>query len=528
MNAYFRLQLKNEGTFLEIFRETDDGLPLNINEVSDYLSKKGIFLDIVVLNRKINALEGDGAVKVDAVKRLPESEMMVFKISDDKMQAVCRFYPPSNNGNMMTAKDIVSELNFNGIKYGIDNDAIKGFIESKKYCTDYIFAVGKQVRNGRDAYIDYNFKTDLSTKPALKEDGSVDFFNLDLMNNISEGDLLATLHPEDLGESGIDVLNEVVKPREVKHLKLSHGHNVRLSADGLKAFSEVSGHVMLVNGDIFVSNVYEVANVDASTGDIRYDGSVKVLGNINSNFTVRAKGNIEVNGVVEGATLVADGSIIVARGINGMGKGYIRAKGNIITKYVENATLISGGYIQSEAIMHSKVSAKTEVNVDGRKGNIAASYVSAGESVTAKTLGSTMGTDTVIQLGIDPEMKIRLDEIKEEYNKANKNLAQLIPVVDALKKKAQQGISMNPDQVEALNKLSAESVRLLETREDYLYEMDDIKDSLARETRSSASVKDIVYSGTKICINDISMTLKTDYKYCRFYKENGDIHISSL
>ena len=59
--------------------------------------------------------------------------------------------------------------------------------------------------------------------------------------------------------------------------------------------SQVSGHVILENDKIFVSNVLELVNVDNSTGDIDYEGDVVVKGNVLAGFTVKATGDITSN-----------------------------------------------------------------------------------------------------------------------------------------------------------------------------------------------------------------------------------------
>ena len=90
----------------------------------------------------------------------------------------------------------------------------------------------------------------------------MDFFNLNTMNHIKKGDLLARLTPEDPGENGCTVTNEYVKPREVKRLIIKTGRNISMSEDKLEAYSEVDGHVTLTEDKIFVSDIYNVENVD--------------------------------------------------------------------------------------------------------------------------------------------------------------------------------------------------------------------------------------------------------------------------
>ncbi len=528
MNAYFQLEMTPEGTNLMIHKETDGGQHLDLNELADYLTKKGITFDIADLNKKIALITSVGRINLDKTKRYPEREMIIVKTSTDKMEAICRFYPPSVGGNLLSREDIISDMNSAGVIYGLLHDEIDKFIQNRQYCTDYVLARGKAVRHGTDAEIVYYFNTDLRAKPTVNDDGSVDFFNLNSVNHIKKDELLAKLIKEDPGEMGVDVCNGFIKPREVKRLMLKFGRNVRLNEDKTMAYSEVSGHVMLVEDKIFVSNVFEAENVDASTGDIDYDGSVKINGNVNTNFTVKATGNIEVAGVVEGATLIAGGNITIARGINGMGKGNIQAGGNIIVKYVENATLVSGGFIQSEAIMHSTVSAKTEIIVDGRKGNISGSFVSARDSITVKTLGSQMGSDTVVQLGIDPEMKQRIDVLNTEIEKANKTLSQVLPVIDAFKQKIAKGVKVTPDQIKTIKDMSDVATKLLKQRDENTEELDTLKDSLLSESKSQVIVKDVAFAGTKIGINDAYMTLKNDCQYCRFIKEKGDIKMTGI
>ncbi|MCR5846531.1 MAG: FapA family protein [Lachnospiraceae bacterium] len=528
MNAYFQLEMTPQGTVLHIFKQTYGGNSLNVNELAEYLNKKGIKFDLADLNKKIMQISDKGSIVLDDVKRYPEREMVVVNISADKMQAVCRFYPPSVGGNLLSREDIVNDLKSAKVIYGIDVDTINAFIENREYCTDLVLAKGKEVRHGTDASIEYFFNTDLRAKPTLKEDGSVDFFNLNAVNHIKKGDLLAKLTREDPGEKGIDVMNNFVKPRDVKKLMLKYGRHVLLNEDNTMAYSEVSGHVMLVEGKIFVSDVFQVENVDASTGDIIYDGSVKINGNVNSNFSVSATGNIEIAGVVEGAKVHADGNITIARGINGMGKSDISAGGNIISKYVENARLSAGGYIQTETIMHSTVSAKNEVIVDGKKGNISGSFVSARDTITVNNLGSAMGSDTVVQLGIDPQMKERMDFLNKEIENANKNLAQILPVLDAFKQKLAKGVKIPPETVKNIKDMSEVASKLMTSREEYTDELDEIKDTLMTESKSQVIVKNVIYAGTRICINDLQMTVKSDCRFCKFFKDKGDIRMSSL
>lgn len=528
MNGYFQLDCREDGTYLLIFAEKDGGEPIKVVELAEYLQRKGIVFDITDLNRKVTAIDDKGIIQLDSQKRYPEREMMTVTISADKMSAYARFYPASVGGVENTKDVILADLINANVKHGIDGEAIDRYLANKEYCKDILIASGTPVRHGSDAEITYFFNTDLKARPTLKEDGSVDFFNLNTMNHIKKGDLLARLTPEDKGESGITVTKEFVRPREVKRLVLKSGRNIIISEDKLEAFADVDGHVMLVDDKLFVSDIYQVQNVDNSTGNIEYEGSVQVAGNVCTNFSVHAKGNIEVMGVVEGATLIADGDIIIVRGVNGMGKGYLKAGGNIITKFIENATAIAGGYVETDAILHSKVMANGDIHVEGRKGMISGSVVAATNSIDVKVLGSQMGSDTVLELGINPERKLRFQNIMGEVDEIKKKIKQIEPVLVAANQKMSQGQKVSPERLQYIQNAALMYQQLRGEMEKLIKEYEELEDLINSNQTAVVRVKDIAYAGTKIAISDVSTILKSDVRFVKFYYEGGDVRYSSL
>ena len=95
MNGYFQLDLRDEGTFLRVYPPQDGGIPVNINEVMEYLQKKGISVDITYLNQQIaKVLSQAVSFPIDKVKRYQERELMVPTVNWNKMEASARFYPP--------------------------------------------------------------------------------------------------------------------------------------------------------------------------------------------------------------------------------------------------------------------------------------------------------------------------------------------------------------------------------------------------------------------------------------------------
>ena len=165
------------------------------------------------------------------------------------------------------------------------------------------------------------------------------------------------------------VTGRKIAPKAGRNYPLPRGRNTVANDDDTQLLAAVDGHVTIVDGKVTVNTVLEIpGNVDYSTGNIDYIGDVRIRGNITAGFTVKSGGDIEVIGVIEGATVIAKGNIVVKNGIAGGHKGLVSAGGSIFARFVENARLeVHGDVIISEAIIQSAVMANRSVQVEGAR-----------------------------------------------------------------------------------------------------------------------------------------------------------------
>jgi uncharacterized protein (DUF342 family) len=122
--------------------------------------------------------------------------------------------------------------------------------------------------------------------------------------------------------------------------------------------------------------------------------------------------------------LEADGDIIISQGFMGKGEGLIRAGKSIYAKFIENAKKVDaaeGVYVQ-DGIMNSFIDATKEVTCVGKRGTIVGGRIRAGELLKSKVIGSVANVSTIIEVGIDPKKRQRLDELNERRDKAYKEL----------------------------------------------------------------------------------------------------------
>lgn len=530
-NAYFCLAVKNEGVFVEIYPPKEGGLTIPIGELTSYLNARNLSqYDSKQLSAALEEKEKESSVKVGLPGSIQKvDEAMDVSIYPDRMSATVRFYPPANGGEKLTVQDIIGRLTKEGVKKGICQEEILKFLQDRQYCTDYILAKGVAPVDGHDAEIKYYFNTNVNLKPKRNEDGTVDYKELNTISRVKAGQKIAELIPEDYGKPGYNIAGEQLNPHTVKTKKLDAGKNMTLSEDKKVLYSDVTGHASLVSGKIFVSDVYEIpADVDNSTGNIDYNGSVTIKGNVKGGFKVVATGDIVIEGVVEDATVISDGQIIVKHGIHGMNKGVLKAKGNIICKFIENAKVISGGYVDAEAILHSQVDAYGEVNVKGKKGFITGGVVRAGNLVEAQTIGSEMETMTQIEVGVDPIQKEKYTALQKELREHNEQIEKIRPIVVTYSNKMKQGENLSKEQIAYVKQLALQMQNLKEEMVPLKKEAEELGKLISNENAARIKVSKTIYSGVSISISDAKMTLKDSKTYSQFIRQDGEIKVVPL
>lgn len=529
-NGYFQLAIKTDGTYLKIFPAEAGGKSVLFEDISTYLIDMKIYeYDKIAISKALAEGKKETELRLTTVALSPVDERIRVIIDDDRMAAKARFYPPTEKGKLLTKEDIVNELVRSGVKYGLDEFAIADFLKNRQYCTDYILAKATPAVQGHDAVITYHFNTDLTLKPKTNEDGSVDFHKLDMISHCRKNDLLATLTPVDYGKPGIDVCGNVIQPAKVNNRTLRHGNKVYLSEDGLRLYSQVDGHVTLTDGRVFVSDTYEVpADVDSSTGDIEYDGNVVIRGNVITGFSVKAKGDIEVNGVVEGAYLEAGGQIVLKRGIQGMNKGVLRANGNIITKFIENSEVIAGGYITTESILHSKVSAKGDISVGGRRGFVTGGEIRSGTMIAVKTAGSHMGTITLLEVGIDPRISEEARELEKKLVSLTAEKERMALGLSNFRKKLTMGVPITDEKRQFLKQITQSNI-ILETQiREARKRLDELRIEMSNNESGMIKISDVVYPGTKMVISNLVYYVRDEIHHSKFIRDQADIKVVPL
>ena len=139
-----------------------------------------------------------------------------------------------------------------------------------------------------------------------------------------------------------------------------------------------------------------------------------------------------------------------------------------------------------------------------------------------------MGIGTQIEVGVDPQLKARMLKLQKENEELNKNISRVEPVLAAVAQRLQKGEKIPPEQISKMKELSQSISDMKEKVQTNIYEMEQLSLMFDSDTQAQVIVTGDAYQGTRIEISEAVMTLKTDYHYCRFIKEAGDVKMVGM
>ena len=268
------------------------------------------------------------------------------------------------------------------------------------------------------------------------------------------------------------------------------------------------------------------SSVDVGTGNIDFSGSVEIKGDVESGFSVKATGDIEISGMIGGAE-VEGRNIIVRGGIRGMNVGKIHALEDVTISFVENANLSAGRDIfVQDVILHSEVRAGHHVRVEGKRGIITGGVVGAGESIRAKVLGNDFYVQTILNVGIDPNLRHRYNIMLKEYHQSGKRLMEIRRSIAVLKK--QDPATLAPRRKEQLMEMTREQFPLAGKIKRMREELRAIRAELAQMKNGSIAATDAIYPGVDVTINGKKRKIEDEHRHAKLQVVDGEVVVGVL
>ncbi|TVX97639.1 DUF342 domain-containing protein [Cohnella terricola] len=459
---------------------------------------------------------------------LPLAECLQVTISDDKMQAYLIFRQVEDDLKL-TSRDLEQYLLSQGIRFGLQSDTLYLIAQRPQdfYFTQNIVAVGTPPVAGKDGFINVLIgnSDDEEKRPAEREDGSVDYKQVAKLDNVKAGQLIATRIPAEPGIPGKAVTGDEIGAKDGKDVHFKIGKNVVINPEKIGMYAAIDGLVTKTDKDkLNVFPVYEVnGDVDYKIGNIDFVGTVVVRGNILTGFRVKASGDIRVTGGIEGAEVESEGSIEVSGGIIGSNKGHVKAGCNVRCSFIQEGNVIAGeDILVNQSIMHSNIRAGKTVKCVGTKGLIVGGSIQAGERVTARMIGNSMSTATVIEVGVRPELRHELGELRASIRQLADSLDKSEKALSLLDQMASVG-QLTGDKLALRIKLTSTKRQtqdeLQETKERAL----EIEKTLEDATTARVDAVHTLWGGTKIVIGRYTRFMKDSTQRVSFRFSDGDI-----
>jgi uncharacterized protein (DUF342 family) len=460
-------------------------------------------------------------------RAMPLDYYMSISISDDKLTA-CLQFTRTEEEISLNAAELEQFAAANGLVYGLDHEKLAAIAaDPKAHGSDQnVIAVGERPVDGKNGYIHYLFDLDSNEKKPMElEDGSVDYKELITLHNVKKGQLIAQKMEPTQGKDGRAVTGETLFAKDGKEARLKLGKNVVVDNAQMAVYAAIDGMITKTDRDkINVFPIYEVnGDVDFRVGNIDFVGGVVIRGNVQPGFRIKAAGDIRITGGVEAAELEAGGSIEIGAGIVGQNKARVHAGKSVKSSFIQDALVEAGeDVIVSQSIMHSTIRAGREVLCKGPKGLIVGGVVQAGEKVTSRTIGNSMSTVTVIEVGVLPELRNELIELRQQLRAHHDNLDKTEKALALLDQLAAAG-QLNPEKLSMRIKLNNTKKQAAEEESAMRERMLEIEKSLEDTERARVEVVSVVYGGTKIVIGRYTKFVKDALSRVVFCLMDGDI-----
>jgi uncharacterized protein (DUF342 family) len=341
---------------------------------------------------------------------------LTLEISEDGMtvRATIVEGPPAD------AELLAASLREAGVVCGV-NDAVcadlaRALAAPEFHAPSVVVAEGQRPVPGSHGYFAPTF--DYGLQPGrVREDGSMDFMDRELLKPVLPGSCLGKLHAARPGVPGCRVDGSAVPVAPVAQARLELGEGVVCKPDGTLEAARPGVVQYLANKKIDVVRHHEHAgDVDLRSGHLDMEGSLTIKRSVHRPFRATASGDVEILGLVDGGSVYAGGSIRVRGGVTGS-ETTLSALGDISAHHAEGAHLVCSGRLELESAVNAELAAE-QIQVAGKLRGGAAR---AERVIAVSDVGAPSGGGTLLAAGLPLEQP--LTEVRRALDVAKQQRA---------------------------------------------------------------------------------------------------------
>lgn len=386
-----------------------------------------------------------------------------------------------------------------------------------------IIAKGIPPENGEDGYLEWK----ITLNSSVSEEEKFSFRDVTKIPSVNKGDKIATIVPATEGKEGTDVFGNPIRQKKGVGVRTKAGKNVEIEEETNVFVATAEGQLSITTKFIHVFPLYELSgDLSLETGNIDFVGSVTIRGNVGTGYSVKAKGDLFISGLVEGAFLQAGGNIVINEGISGMDKAYIKAEGNIETNYINQAKIETGNnLVVKKSILHSDCVAEGDIIC--QNGSIIGGSNSAGRQIEVKNVGNFAFTKTELALGINKKVSEQVEQLNEQLSALKDNQNKLVLLGNQLQKKKKQS-GLNTKERIVLLKQRHSLEKVTKDIEQIQLEMTELQWTIGNFTEMSINVYGKAFGNVELNIGKYSRLLKDEHSRFKSYLKDMEIVMEPL
>ena len=327
-------------------------------------------------------------------------------IAEDEMSARMNLVA-AQGGKSLNVTDIQRALQVEGIVVGILDETIDKLLASGN-ADNHLIAVGRTAVNGTNTV----FEDLVFIKPDNTADedfgGRVDYRAQNTIPMVEAGQALMRRIPATTGVAGYTVKGRVLEALSGEDTDypedIPGAHKSESDPNILIAL--ITGHPVSVANAIKVEPLLHIQEVNLSTGNIDFDGAVRIDGDVIQGMQVKATGDILIGGVVERSKVETTGDILVKGGV--IGDAQLNAGGVVRARFGQSATILAVKGIElDEMAMQCHLWSQDSITVGlkvPQRGRIVGGITRALHNIKVPFLGSDEGTLTRVIVGVQEEL----------------------------------------------------------------------------------------------------------------------------
>jgi uncharacterized protein (DUF342 family) len=432
------------------------------------------------------------------------------QIAPDEMAAQLSLTPPQG-GKPASIEDIIRALTEAGVVFGVDQDALRQACELGSTAPIPV-ACGKSPEDGTDASFEELSPQTVDRAPKVDAMGFIDYREHGAITLVHAGTPLMRRTPATLGVEGHTIRGQVLPPRpghdEPFAAELSGAQVDDKDANLLTA--SITGQPVRVRCGVSVEPVLRVAEVNLATGNIYFDGTVQVEGEVIQGMKIEAGGDIVVGGTVDGAVLEAGGNIQVCGGV--ISNARLRARGSVSARFAESSQIYAGTVIDlNDMALECDLQALNQIIVGTKapqRGRLTGGSAKAMMLVKAPLFGSNKGGMTHVVVGANPELELQYQTLQQRIEKEKTNEENLQKLV--------QHLTAIGDPKGMLDRVKVSWRQAMQTWGKSLAERGELDKELARTRNAKVEVSMGVVGGVDLAFGVTKVRLRKDYATGRF------------